>query len=117
MKKDGLFLWNFFLCMDGDFNNDSKDAGDLGAGHTVTVFYEVIPIGVSNDYVGKIDDFHCASSVAMFGQLLRDSDFKGEADYDQVIHLAKLGLANDEHGYRKEFVRLVELVKGISAQE
>lgn len=26
-----------------DFNNDKKDAGDLGAGHSVTVFYEIIP--------------------------------------------------------------------------
>jgi Ca-activated chloride channel family protein len=30
-----------------DFNNDLKDAGDMGAGHTVTVLYEVVPRGVS----------------------------------------------------------------------
>jgi Ca-activated chloride channel family protein len=29
-----------------DFNNDSQDAGEMGAGHTVTVLYEVIPEGV-----------------------------------------------------------------------
>ena len=29
-----------------DFNNDRKDAGEMGAGHTVTVLYEVIPVGV-----------------------------------------------------------------------
>src|SRR6185503_10073644 len=29
-----------------DFNNDRKDAGEMGAGHTVTVLYEVIPAGV-----------------------------------------------------------------------
>ena len=28
-----------------DFNNDKKDAGDIGAGHTVTAFYELIPAG------------------------------------------------------------------------
>jgi Ca-activated chloride channel family protein len=28
-----------------DFNNDRKDAGELGAGHTVTVLYEVVPAG------------------------------------------------------------------------
>ncbi len=28
-----------------DFNNDAKDAGDLGAGHQVTAFYEIIPTG------------------------------------------------------------------------
>jgi Ca-activated chloride channel family protein len=34
-----------------DFNNDRKDAGEMGAGHTVTALYEVVPIGVnySND--------------------------------------------------------------------
>jgi len=30
-----------------DFNNDLKDAGDMGAGHTVTVLYEVVPRGVA----------------------------------------------------------------------
>lgn len=33
-----------------DFNNDKKDAGDLGSGHTVTALYEVIPVGVESDY-------------------------------------------------------------------
>ncbi len=28
----------------------------MGAGHTVTAFYEVIPTGIKNEYVGKIDD-------------------------------------------------------------
>lgn len=28
-----------------DFNNDKKDAGELGAGHTVTALYEIIPTG------------------------------------------------------------------------
>lgn len=30
-----------------DFNNDKVDAGDIGAGHTVTAIYEIIPVGVS----------------------------------------------------------------------
>jgi len=29
-----------------DFNDDTKDAGELGAGHTVTALYEVVPVGV-----------------------------------------------------------------------
>jgi len=28
-----------------DFNDDRKDAGEMGAGHTVTVLYEVVPVG------------------------------------------------------------------------
>jgi len=28
-----------------DFNNDKKDAGEIGAGHTVTALYEIVPTG------------------------------------------------------------------------
>jgi len=37
-----------------DFNNDKKDAGELGAGHTVTALYEVIPAG-SNEKLPGVD--------------------------------------------------------------
>ena len=30
-----------------DFNNDKVDAGEIGAGHTVTALYEVVPVGVA----------------------------------------------------------------------
>ncbi|MDR0334162.1 MAG: von Willebrand factor type A domain-containing protein [Dysgonamonadaceae bacterium] len=143
-----------------DFNDDTKDAGELGAGHTVTVLYEIIPAGVENRF-GSVDnlryqqresmpsvtnfsnelmtvklrykdpesdvskrfdmpvanslnrnpsaDFKFAMSVAMFGQLLRDSDFKGSSDYQKVIALAREGVGRDEQGYRKEFIRLAEV--------
>ena len=29
-----------------DFNDDTKDAGEIGAGHTVTALYEIVPAGV-----------------------------------------------------------------------
>ncbi len=32
-----------------DFNDDTKDAGEIGAGHTVTAFYEIAPAGVDID--------------------------------------------------------------------
>jgi len=32
-----------------DFNDDKKDAGELGAGHTVTALYEIVPVGVKLD--------------------------------------------------------------------
>jgi Ca-activated chloride channel family protein len=38
-----------------DFNNDKKDAGELGSGHTVTALYEVIPVGVESEFF-KIDE-------------------------------------------------------------
>lgn len=37
------------LLADEDFNDDKKDAGELGSGHTVTALYEVIPVGVDID--------------------------------------------------------------------
>lgn len=147
-----------------DFNDDTKDAGELGSGHTVTALYEIIPAGVKNTYGGvdnlkyqtnnnttnnvqpdnsselltvklryklpKSDssnkmevpvlmsdinkkpsaDFKFIMAVSMFGQLLRESDFKGNSSYDKVIELANNGIGTDPHGYRREFVRLVESV-------
>ena len=39
------------LLADEDFIDDTKDAGELGAGHTVTALYEVIPIGVKSEFI------------------------------------------------------------------
>lgn len=153
------------LLNDEDFNDDTKDAGELGAGHTVTALYEIVPVGVDvpmgsvdklkyqqtkndtslpkftdskelltvklrykkpdEDVSKKLEvpvlansanlnvspDFNFAIAVAMFGQLLRDSDFKGDATYSKVLELARKGLTNDPNGYRREFVRLVEAVE------
>jgi len=153
------------LLNDEDFNDDTKDAGELGAGHTVTALYEIVTVGV-NVPVGSVDklkyqqtkndvslpkfadskelltvklrykepdkdvsrklevpvlanrmnlnasqDFNFAMAAAMFGQLLRNSDFKGDAEYSDVIRLARKGLGNDPNGYRHEFIRLVEAVE------
>ncbi|MFT3827568.1 MAG: von Willebrand factor type A domain-containing protein [Chitinophagaceae bacterium] len=38
-----------------DFNNDQKDAGEMGSGHTVTALYEVIPTGVKNEFAEPVD--------------------------------------------------------------
>ena len=146
-----------------DFNDDTKDAGEMGAGHTVTALYEIIPTGTPGNIPGSVDplkyqsqtnvnaqtsnsselltvklryktpeeekskkieksvtdmgkdnvspDFRFASAVAMFAQLLKDSDFKGEATYDKVIETANKGLSFDPEGYRAEFVRLVQRAK------
>ena len=39
-----------------DFNDDKKDGGELGAGHTVTALYEVIPVGVKSSFVKDVDE-------------------------------------------------------------
>jgi Ca-activated chloride channel family protein len=38
-----------------DFNNDMKDAGDMGAGHSVTALYEVVPVGARGSAIRGID--------------------------------------------------------------
>ena len=145
-----------------DFNNDKKDAGDMGSGHTVTALYEVIPVGVvateldsvdalryqhpakkhvaknNNNEIMNIkirykqpdgetskllevplldnqiafnqtsDNFRFASAVASYGMLLRDSKFKGNADFDFVKATALNAKGKDVEGYRKEFINLVD---------
>jgi Ca-activated chloride channel family protein len=145
-----------------DFDDDTKDAGELGAGHTVTALYELIP-AVSSEQVPvaehlkyqvtglvKSDEImtvklrykkpesdtsrlivqsvmpsaseplepsqnlQFASSVAEFGLLLRDSEYKGSAGYGQVLRRAKAARGVDEEGYRAEFIRLVEKAELLS---
>lgn len=39
-----------------DFNDDKKDAGEIGAGHAVTALYEIVPAGVeAEDAAPKVD--------------------------------------------------------------
>lgn len=151
-----------------DFNDDTKDAGEMGVGHTVTALYEIIPVGVKSNMYGKVDDLkyqapakplsnmdltdspelltvklrykqpdgdksvkmelpvvdngknevssdmRFASAVAMFGQLLKGSEFKGNATYQKAIDLARSGISNDKDGYKAEFVRLAEAVKNMN---
>lgn len=49
---------------DEDFNNDKKDAGELGAGHSVTALYEVIPVGVESNFK-LLDDLKYQQTVQM----------------------------------------------------
>lgn len=153
-----------------DFNDDTKDAGEMGMGQTVTALYEIIPVGVESNKYPKVDelkyqkkisadstpsivltnspelvtvklrykntesdtsikleqavvddkmteessDMRFASAVAMFGQLIKGSEYKGDATYQKVIELAKSGSDYDPEGYRAEFIRLVEAVANMN---
>jgi len=143
-----------------DFNDDTKDAGELGAGHTVTALYEIVLKGngsapaidplryqnltelipknntdelltvkfrykkpeaetsklIVNHLMDKSvslskssDNFRFSAAVAEFGMLLRNSKHKANANFKQVIELAKASKGKDENGYRAEFIRLVEM--------
>ncbi len=45
-----------------DFNDDKKDAGELGSGHTVTAMYEIIPAGVKSSFLAEVDDLKYQST-------------------------------------------------------
>jgi Ca-activated chloride channel homolog len=141
-----------------DFNDDKKDAGDIGAGHTVTAIYEIIPAGSKEEVPGvdeleyqktkvvKSDDlmtlklrykepdastsklikhkisekdlkqefstnFQWAVAVTEFGLLLRNSEFKGKASFENVIATAKEAKGADPEGYRAEFIKLAEVAE------
>lgn len=149
-----------------DFNDDKKDAGDLGSGHTVTALYEIIPAGVRSEFLKQVDtlkyqladkfsetafgkelmtvklryktpdgntskliempvpdqqrqiqntssNFRFAASVAEFGLLLRNSAFKQQASYRDVISMATNAVGADTEGYRKEFIKLVQSANSV----
>ena len=150
-----------------DFEDDTKDAGELGAGHTVTALYEVVPAdagasgsselrystsAIKPDAAGSdelmtvkfrykepdgdksklieqplyakdinlnksSDNFRFSAAVAEFSMLLRDSEFKGNSTYSEVIKLANGALGQDMGGYRREFIKLVEATKLIDQKD
>ena len=55
-----------------DFNNDLKDAGDMGAGHTVTALFEVVPKGVEIAVPG-VDPLKYQTSAAPFRSSARET--------------------------------------------
>jgi Ca-activated chloride channel family protein len=156
-----------------DFDDDTKDAGEIGAGHTVTALYEIIPpdklpqprTAVALKYQQpqqkqperkqpesekKADesgelltlflrykqpdgeqstrleyplndkqalsarasrDFDWTAAVAGFGMILRNSQYKGQADFDLVLELAAGSKGTDKLGRRQEFIDLVKKAK------
>ncbi len=58
------------LLADEDFNDDTKDAGEMGSGHSVTALYEIIPAGAPNDgTIRRPDSLRYQTNVAPRGQL------------------------------------------------
>lgn len=153
------------LLRDRDFDDDTKDAGELGAGHTVTALYEIIPAEAGANPVASTssnlkyqqaqvrndakfsqeimtlrlrykppksdksillesavadqntslsqssENMRFSAAVAGFGLLLRQSQYKGNLTFDQVIGLAKSSIGKDSEGYRAEFIRMVKNAK------
>jgi Ca-activated chloride channel family protein len=147
-----------------DFNDDTKDAGELGSGHHVTALYELVPPdrveglpGVDSlkyqnlELAGAADspewltaklrykapaadestlieqpltpdpsaeastDMNFALSVAGFGMILRDSEFRGTVTLADVRALAEAGRGEDLDGYRAGYIALLEDYRRMTA--
>ena len=61
-------------------------------------------------------DFKFAAAVASLGMILRESQNKGKADYDQVITWAEAGRGDDADGRRGEFIELVKKARALMAE-
>jgi Ca-activated chloride channel family protein len=55
------------------------------------------------------DSFNFAASVAAFGQKLRGGKYLEDFSYEDIAQLARTSRGNDPHGYRSEFMQLVNL--------
>lgn len=62
------------LLNDEDFNDDKKDAGEMGAGHNVTALYELIPAG-SDEEIPSVDPLRYQSNK---GGVPNKNDHSGE---------------------------------------
>ncbi|KKO92584.1 hypothetical protein AAW12_04455 [Sphingobacterium sp. Ag1] len=72
-------------------------------------------IGTSVTELNRVsEDLRFATAVAELGLLLRDSDFKQNANFDQLIARAKASKGEDEEGYRAEFIRMAENARDLS---
>jgi Ca-activated chloride channel family protein len=57
-----------------DFNNDAKDAGEIGAGHTVTALYEISPVGAKGQSVDPLR-YQTETPAAGEGTPIRADEF------------------------------------------
>lgn len=124
-----------------DFDDDTKDAGEIGAGQTITALYEIVPAEGYKDgaVCGKFDcrykkslldtksrelstdvavtegemssELSFASGVAAYGLVLLDSEYKGSASLNMASELVSAGLTFDPYGYRSQLLDLISKVK------
>jgi Ca-activated chloride channel homolog len=69
-----------------DFNDDKKDAGEIGPGATVTVLYEIIPEGIENDTLlpAKVDELRYQKIVTKTMLFKRDELLTLKLRYKQA---------------------------------
>ncbi len=92
------------LLRDEDFNDDKKDAGELGAGHSVTALYEIIPAGSDEELPGvddlKYQETKIKSGTAMNSELLTVK-FRYKKPDEEKSRLIVEALADSGRDYEK----------------
>lgn len=63
-----------------DFNDDTKDAGEMGSGHTVTALYEIIPVSAPGDKLRTVDSLRYQVQHEQFSE----TNFAGELLYVKI---------------------------------
>ncbi len=143
VEKYRLIGYDMKLMSEDDFNNQEKDAGEIGSNLCVTALFEVelkedaveeavlgnVEIRFKNvdaektagavtaeirNILSENEDALFISCVAEFGLLLRDSAYKKNASYDAILsRLADLPAYLERDAYKSEFKTLVEKAKEI----
>ena len=72
-----------------DFNDDKKDAGEIGSGHTMTAFYEIIPAGTGEMGAGTDPLKYQKSETAKSGELMTVKMRYKKPDGDRSILIEK----------------------------
>ncbi|MBC9797795.1 vWA domain-containing protein [Sinomicrobium weinanense] len=80
---------------DEDFKDDTKDAGELGSGHTVTALYEIIPTGVKSKFLKEIDS-------------LKYSKVKPSGNFKDELFTVRFRYKKPDSDTSKEIVHVVK---------
>lgn len=65
-------------------------------------------------FTGAPDDLKFAAAVAEFGMILRDSEYKGNGTFENVLQWAVEGKGADREGYRADFIELVRKAQALT---
>ena len=83
-------------------------------GVTSTLYEEAVK-GRLKDENSTSENFLFSAAVAEFGLVLRDSEYKGSASFEEIISLAQKARGEDPEGYRGEFIKLVRTAETLTA--
>lgn len=88
-----------------DFNNDKKDAGEIGAGHQVTALYELVPVADKNDQDSGVDPLKYQKSRELTEAASGNESMTVKLRYKQpdgdTSKLIELNVVDDEQSFEQ----------------